>query len=121
MNGPKDEPAPSWPPVTITSDKLCNGDWNRRLKVEIFDYNDRYVQSGPSSVSYRDLLVAVLLYVDPLVALQEDKRVTQEDLRKMLQVDLNTNMTHLMVQTVCTFSLCITKRFQRSSLHIMAI
>ena len=37
----KDEPAPSWPPVTITSDKLCNGDWNRRLKVEIFDYNDR--------------------------------------------------------------------------------
>jgi len=36
----KDEPAPSWPPVTITSDKLCNGDWNRRLKVEIFDYND---------------------------------------------------------------------------------
>ena len=78
----KDEPAPSWPPVTITSDKLCNGDWNRRLKVEIFDYNDRYVQSGPSSVSYRDLLVAVLLYVDPLVALQEDKRVTQEDLKK---------------------------------------
>ena len=39
----KDEPAPSWPPVTITSDKLCNGDWNRRLKVEIFDYNDKYV------------------------------------------------------------------------------
>lgn len=36
----KDEPAPSWPPVTITSDKLCNGDWNRRLKVEIFDYDD---------------------------------------------------------------------------------
>lgn len=22
------------------SDKLCNGDWQRRLKVEIFDYND---------------------------------------------------------------------------------
>ncbi len=22
------------------SDKLCNGDWSRRLKVEIFDYND---------------------------------------------------------------------------------
>ena len=59
----KDEPAPSWPPVTITSDKLCNGDWNRRLKVEIFDYNDRYLQSGPSSVSYLDLLVAVLIYV----------------------------------------------------------
>ena len=59
----KDEPAPSWPPVTITSDKLCNGDWNRRLKVEIFDYNDRYLQSGPSSVPYLDLLVAVLIYV----------------------------------------------------------
>ena len=56
----KDEPAPSWPPVTITSDKLCNGDWNRRLKVEIFDYNDRYVQCGPLGVSYLDLLVAVL-------------------------------------------------------------
>ena len=36
----KDEPSPAWPPVTITSDKLCNGDWSRRLKVEIFDYND---------------------------------------------------------------------------------
>ena len=29
----KDEPNPSWPEVTITSDKLCNGDWNRRLRV----------------------------------------------------------------------------------------
>ena len=29
----KDEPNPSWPQVTITSDKLCNGDWNRRLRV----------------------------------------------------------------------------------------
>lgn len=28
----KDEPNPSWPAVTIMSDKLCNGDWNRRLK-----------------------------------------------------------------------------------------
>ena len=54
----KDEPAPSWPPVTITSDKLCNGDWNRRLKVEIFDYNDRCVQSRLSSMSYLDLLAA---------------------------------------------------------------
>jgi len=36
----QDEPNPAWPPVTITSDKLCNGDWNRQLKVEIFDYND---------------------------------------------------------------------------------
>lgn len=26
----KDEPNPSWPMVTVTSDKLCNGDWNRR-------------------------------------------------------------------------------------------
>lgn len=36
----KDEPNPSWPAVTITSDKLCNGDWNRRLRVQIYDYND---------------------------------------------------------------------------------
>lgn len=36
----KDEPSPEWPAVTIMSDKLCNGDWSRRLKVEIFDYND---------------------------------------------------------------------------------
>ena len=29
----QDEPNPAWPAVTITSDKLCNGDWNRQLKV----------------------------------------------------------------------------------------
>ena len=72
----KDEPAPSWPPVTITSDKLCNGDWNRRLKVEIFDYNDRYVQSGPSSMSYYlDPLVAVFFMYPHTVALQEDVKI----------------------------------------------
>ena len=73
----KDEPAPSWPPVTITSDKLCNGDWNRRLKVEIFDYNDRYVQYGPSSMSYLDLLAAVLLYTSILMY-YPTTRVTKE-------------------------------------------
>ena len=83
----KDEPAPSWPPVTITSDKLCNGDWNRRLKVEIFDYNDRYVQSGPSSMSYLDPLVAVFLYTYPhIVALQEDIKLYKDLLQEELGV-----------------------------------
>ena len=72
----KDEPAPSWPPVTITSDKLCNGDWNRRLKVEIFDYNDRYVQSGPSSMSYYlDLLVAVFFYISSYCGLTRGYKI----------------------------------------------
>lgn len=36
----KDDPNPDWPAVEITSNKLCNGDCNRPLKVEIFDFND---------------------------------------------------------------------------------
>ena len=31
----KDDPNPEWAPVQITSGKLCNGDWNRRLKFEV--------------------------------------------------------------------------------------
>ena len=36
----KDNPNPEWPPVTMTSNKLCNGDYERPLKVEIWDYDD---------------------------------------------------------------------------------
>ncbi len=35
----KDDPNPEWEPCNITSGKLCNGDWNRKLKFEIFDYD----------------------------------------------------------------------------------
>lgn len=30
---------PTWKPVRITSGKLCNGDWDRTLKFEIFDHD----------------------------------------------------------------------------------
>ena len=39
-NALKDNPNPEWPPVTMTSNKLCNGDYERPLKVEIWDYDD---------------------------------------------------------------------------------
>ncbi len=35
----QDTPDPEWDTVELTSDKLCNGDWDRQLKVEIFDYD----------------------------------------------------------------------------------
>jgi len=36
----KDNANPDWPPVTMTSVKLCNGDYERPLKVEIWDFDD---------------------------------------------------------------------------------
>ena len=35
----QDNPNPEWEEVFITSGKLCNGDWNRQLKFEIFDHD----------------------------------------------------------------------------------
>eukprot|EP00095_Tigriopus_kingsejongensis_P004026 maker-scaffold5_size1054832-snap-gene-2.8 protein:Tk04026 transcript:maker-scaffold5_size1054832-snap-gene-2.8-mRNA-1 annotation:"Copine-8" len=36
----KDNADPDWAEVTITSGKLCNGDWNRKLKFEVFDHDN---------------------------------------------------------------------------------
>ena len=36
----QDNANPDWPPVTMTSVKLCNGDYERPLKVEIWDFDD---------------------------------------------------------------------------------
>ena len=35
----QDNANPEWAPCQISSGKLCNGDWNRKLKFEIFDYD----------------------------------------------------------------------------------
>ncbi len=35
----QDNANPSWLPVEISSGKLCNGDWSRRLRFEVFDYD----------------------------------------------------------------------------------
>ena len=51
----KDEPNPSWPEVTITSDKLCNGDWNRRLRVSC-----THTQCGKKKKIFRENSFTVL-------------------------------------------------------------
>jgi hypothetical protein len=35
----QDNANPEWKKAEITSGKLCNGDWNRKLKFEIFDHD----------------------------------------------------------------------------------
>ncbi len=35
----QDDANPEWAEVNITSGKLCNGDWNRKLRFEIFDHD----------------------------------------------------------------------------------
>ena len=35
----QDNPDPEWGPVKISSGKLCNGDWNRAIKFEVFDHD----------------------------------------------------------------------------------
>ena len=35
----QDNPNPDWPPVKMSSNKLCNGDYDRPLKVQVFDYD----------------------------------------------------------------------------------
>ena len=35
----QDDPNPEWAKCEITSGKLCNGDWHRRLKIEVFDHD----------------------------------------------------------------------------------
>ena len=32
-------PSPEWAAVEITSGKLCNGDWNRNLRIEVYDHD----------------------------------------------------------------------------------
>ena len=32
-------PSPEWAAVEITSGKLCNGDWNRDLRIEVYDHD----------------------------------------------------------------------------------
>ena len=36
----QDNPNPDWPPVKISSNKLCNGDYDRPLKVQVFDFDN---------------------------------------------------------------------------------
>ena len=35
----QDNANPQWQATEISSGKLCNGDWNRSLKFEVFDYD----------------------------------------------------------------------------------
>lgn len=36
----KDNPNPDWPSVKMSSKKLCNGDYDRPLKIQVFDFDN---------------------------------------------------------------------------------
>ena len=52
--------SPEWAPVEITSGKLCNGDWNRNLRIEVYDHDtgaeDDYI--GAFSTNLEEVLSA---------------------------------------------------------------
>ena len=52
--------SPEWAPVEITSGKLCNGDWNRNLRIEVYDHDtgaeDDYI--GAFSTNLEEVLFA---------------------------------------------------------------
>ena len=54
--------SPEWAPVEITSGKLCNGDWNRNLRVEVYDHDtgaeDDYI--GAFSTNLEEVRALVL-------------------------------------------------------------
>ena len=54
--------SPEWAPVEITSGKLCNGDWNRNLRVEVYDHDtgaeDDYI--GAFSTNLEEVLLSLL-------------------------------------------------------------
>ena len=52
--------SPEWAPVEITSGKLCNGDWNRNLRIEVYDHDtgaeDDYI--GAFSTNLEEVICA---------------------------------------------------------------
>ena len=54
--------SPEWAPVEITSGKLCNGDWNRNLRIEVYDHDtgaeDDYI--GAFSTNLEEVLLSLL-------------------------------------------------------------
>ena len=50
--------SPAWAPAEITSGKLCNGDWNRKLRIEVYDHDtgaeDDYI--GAFSTNLEEVL-----------------------------------------------------------------
>ena len=36
----QDNPNPDWPSVKMSSKKLCNGDYDRPLKIQVFDFDN---------------------------------------------------------------------------------